>query len=87
MGSGSGGSEAFSFIGSSMFNSQVLAPRPNGVGSSASSSGVLVRSVIKRGWDWRDAIAGRDAQEVRKEIVIELRRSIGRLVAVKWVTG
>jgi hypothetical protein len=87
-GSGSGsGSENFSFVGSSMFNSHVLQPRPNDrkENGSASSSGVLVKSLIKRGWDWRDLVKSRDGSAARDEIVKGLRRKLGEMIAGAWV--
>jgi hypothetical protein len=83
-GSGSISTDGFSFVGSSMFQSQVLGPRSNG---STESSGVLVKSILKRGWDWRSELESRGVKEVHEEIVRKLRWLLGNEVAGKWVTG
>lgn len=63
------GTSSFSMVGSSMLASQLK--------QSMSSSGVLVKGNIKRGWDWRHGIsAGTSGDELLKILRLGLAKSL-----------
>jgi hypothetical protein len=68
------GTSNFSLVGSSMFASQLQ--------RSMSSSGVLVKANVKRGWDWR---RGLPANIKGDEIMRILRLGLAKEIARAWV--
>lgn len=70
----SGTSGSFSMVGSSMLASQMKA--------SMSSSGVLVKGNVKRGWDWRRGVA---AGTTGDELLRILRLGLAKDLARAWV--
>ncbi|KAG0652522.1 Nuclear pore NUP85 [Hyphodiscus hymeniophilus] len=71
--SGASGS-SFSMVGSSMFASQLK--------QSMSSSGVLVKGNIKRGWDWRRGIS---ASMKAEDVLRILRLGLAKDLAKAWL--
>ena len=68
------GTSSFSLVGSSMFASQLK--------QSLSSSGVLVKGNIRRGWDWRQGVsAGTTAEDLLKI----LRLGLAKKLAMAWL--
>lgn len=67
-------SGSFSLVGSSMFASQLQ--------RSVSSSGVLVKGDIKRGWDWRRGLAAGTSGE---DILQILRLGLAKDLARAWI--
>ena len=65
---------SFSMVGSSMFASQLK--------QSMSSSGVLVKSNIKRGWDWRRGIS---ASTTGDDVLRILRLGLAKDLAKAWL--
>jgi len=72
--SNSSGSSSFSMIGSSMIASQLK--------QSMSSSGVLVKGNIKRGWDWRQGIS---ASTKGDDVLRILRLGLAKDLAKAWL--
>ncbi|PMD45278.1 hypothetical protein L207DRAFT_419157 [Hyaloscypha variabilis F] len=72
--SNSSGSSSFSMIGSSMVASQLK--------QSMSSSGVLVKGNIKRGWDWRQGIS---ASTKGDDVLRILRLGLAKDLAKAWL--
>lgn len=70
----SGASNNFSLVGSSMLASQLQ--------RSMGSSGVLVKSNIKRGWDWR---RGLSAGVTGEDVLRMLRLGLAKEVARVWI--
>lgn len=65
------GMSSFSMVGSSMLASQLK--------QSMSSSGVMIRGNIKRGWDWRQCIsAGTGGDEVLRILRLGLARDLAK---------
>lgn len=65
------GASSFSMVGSSMLASQLK--------QSMSSSGVLVKGNIKRGWDWRKGIsAGTTGEDVLQILRLGLAKDLAR---------
>jgi len=73
-------SSHFSMIGSSMFKSQLSAGSGTGP-SSASSSGILVKGSIKRGWDWR---IGLQEDSPPDTVLRLLRLGLAKEIARSW---
>jgi hypothetical protein len=71
--SGTSGSQ-FSLVGSSMVASQLK--------QSMSSSGVLVRGNVKRGWDWRKGIT---ANTTGDDVLRVLRHGLAKDLAKAWL--
>ncbi|KUJ18394.1 uncharacterized protein LY89DRAFT_706874 [Mollisia scopiformis] len=69
------GTSSFSLIGSSMLASQLK--------QSMSSSGVLVRGNIKRGWDWRNGISAGTSGD---DLLRILRLGLAQSLAKAWLT-
>jgi hypothetical protein len=68
-------------VGSSMFRSQNL-NRQDTSTSSASSSGVLVKGPIKRGWDWRTNLQ----KDTTPDVVLRiLRLGLAKDIARGWI--
>ena len=65
---------SFSMVGSSMFASQLK--------QSMSSSGVLVKGNIKRGWDWRRGIS---ASTTGEDVLRILRLGLAKDLAKAWL--
>lgn len=74
-------SSHFSMVGSLMFKSQ-FTDKSSAAPSSASSSGVLVKGPIKRGWDWRSALP-KDTPPDR--VLRILRLGLAKDIAKGWV--
>jgi hypothetical protein len=68
-------------VGSSMFKSQIL-QKPGTGSSSASSSGVLVKGPVRRGWDWRANLQKDTSSDVVLRI---LRLGLAKDIARGWV--
>lgn len=68
------GTSSFSLVGSSMLASQLK--------QSMSSSGVLVRGNIKRGWDWRRGIS---ASMKAEDLLRILRHGLAKDLAKAWL--
>lgn len=69
------GTSSFSLVGSSMAASQLK--------QSMSSSGVLVRGNIKRGWDWRQGIS---ANTTGDDVLRILRLGLAKTLATAWLS-
>ncbi len=72
--SNTSGTSSFSMVGSSMFASQLK--------QSMSSSGVLVKGNVKRGWDWRNGIT---AENSEKDVLKILRLGLAKSLAKAWL--
>jgi hypothetical protein len=68
------GTSSFSMVGSSMLASQLK--------QSMSSSGVLVKGNIKRGWDWRRGIS---ASTTGEDVLRILRLGLAKDLAKAWL--
>lgn len=76
-------SSQFSLINSSMLQSQILNP-PTG-NMSTESSGLLIRSPIKRAWDWRKAFVEKSDNATADEVLRILRLGLARDIAKGWL--
>ncbi|KAG9249012.1 hypothetical protein BJ878DRAFT_451230 [Calycina marina] len=72
--SNTSGASSFSMVGSSMLASQFK--------HSMSSSGVLVKGNVKRGWDWR---SGATARTTSEDILRMLRLGLAKKLAKAWL--
>lgn len=68
------GSSNFSMVGSSMIASQLK--------QSMSSSGVLVKGNVKRGWDWRNGLS---ASTTSEDVLRLLRLGLAKKLAGAWL--
>ena len=68
------GTSSFSMVGSSMLASQMK--------QSMSSSGVLVKGNIKRGWDWREGVTSKTTDV---DVLRILRLGLAKSLAKAWL--